>query len=1002
MNMADGEGVEPVDAGAAELAYQALDDATKVHVRRILLRMVYLDDALRPQWRIVPESVPENMDPSRGTALTVMERAGIVIVRCQDGDQEQCVSIGPGVLLEAWQRPRDWIAGSRAELLARQQVAAAGAAWHERGRRDADLWSGSRMAIASCFVDGGGDVELPDQLSREFLTASMERGRRTGSLVLRHRRAAIAGACALLLVVVGGIWLANGSPVGGGTQDAARSQQLISDAEVLSGSPALAEQLALAAYRYSPSQSATDLLYKLFSQPSVSLMANAGGNILRISAANDAPLVAASSNDGSINTGSFRIWKLSGRGAPAPETTVRDVPSGALAMSPEGTLLAAACHPAGLCLWDVADARHPNVDGFLMGPKSPERLTRVTSIAFSPDGTLVAAAGENGKTYVWSVQHPAEPRLVTILPNPLTSDDLLAAVAFSARGDLLAETIQGGKTRLWNVKDPSRPVLEVTIRTGFQAVAFSPDGSMLAAAGDTRVGLWSLADPARPNPIDIEDACTTGGSGSVLDLHTIAFSPAGDQIAYSGQDITDSQATLCVLTLSPANLSLGSPTAVSIPTNFSTVSLAYTSTGELLTGGDGGLIRQWSAPLQQIDGLVPSVHGSTFDISPDGGLLAGVLAGPLYEPVGVGVWDLSTPAGPVAEATIPVDAENVGFLTPHLLMTVTGTGQVRLWDLTDPHSPHEGASLGSAVIPTTLGWSYSGEVTTNAAGTMVSVLGSDDTLHLWRVTSAYDIRHLSSIPAGGARQGPAGILPDGRTALLETSKGIQWWGIADPAHPERGGFTVLPGVNVGEGAGAVGAGSLMMVGSPPGNGSDATIGLVDVDNGEVKSAATLTKSGYYASGFSGNGSLLATTGDDGRSLTLWSTRNPGHPRRLAVRSVPQTQNIVFNVSGTTMAVVGKDSVQLWSLRHPGSPVLEGTFTPPHAGSEATQNLLEEEFAASGTLFIEEFATVYVVGGNSGDLAARLCSSLGSTITAAQWAQYAPGVPYLNPCPPSGG
>lgn len=984
-------------AGAAESIYQALEDADRVQMRRILLRMIRLDDALRPQWRSVPRSELGNAEPARGIAVTALVRAGIVTVR-REG-REEYISIGSEALLATWPRLRDWVAESRADLLARQQVADAGASWHARGRRDADLWSGSRLAIASCFADGGGDVELPDQLSLEFLAASMEHGRRAGSWVLRRRRALIAGACALLLVVAGGIWLSNGSSGDVGAQNAARSQQLVSAAEALSGSPVLAEQLALAAYRYSPSPSATDLLYKLFSQPSDSLMANAGGNILRISAASDAPLAAASSNDGNINNGSFRIWKLSGREAPALEATVRDVPSGALALSPEGTVLAAACHPSGLCLWNVADARHPKVGGLLMGPNSPEGHTPVTSIAFSPDGTLVAAAGENGKSYMWSVQDAAEPRLVTVLPNPMTSNDPLAGVAFSTRGDLLAETIQGGKTRLWNVKDPSRPVLEATIRTGFQAVAFSPDGNMLAAAGDTRAGLWNLGDPAHPQAIDIEDACATGSSGSVLDLHTIAFSPGGDQIAYSGQDVTDSQATLCILTLSPANLSLGSPTAVSLPTNFSTVSLAYTSTGELLTGGDGGLIRQWSAPLQQIDGLVPSGHGATFDISPDGHLLAGVLTGPLYRPVGVGVWDLSTPAGPVVEATIPVDAENVGFLTPHLLMTVTGTGRIRLWDLTDPLSPREGASLGSSVIPTTRDWSYSEEVTTNAAGTLVAVRGSDDTLHLWRVTSAYDVQQLSSIPVAGAGGGAVGILPDGRTALLVTSKGIQWWGIADPAHPVHGSFTPLPGANSGGGGGG---GNIMLVGGPPGNGSDITFDLVAVDNGEVRSSVTLTKSAYYAFGVSNDGSLLATTGNYGRSLTLWSTRNPGHPQRLAVRSVPQTQNVVFNASGTTMAVVGEDSVQVWSLRDPGSPVLEGTFTPPSAGPQGTQNLLEEEFAASGRLFVEEFTTVYAVGGNSGDLAERLCASLGSAITPAQWKQHAPGVPYLNPCPPSGG
>lgn len=980
-----------MENGAVESAYQALDETAKVHVRRILLRLAYLDDALRPRWHSVPRSDLETADPGREDAFLVLEQAGIVRVHGEDGAQEQRVSIVSESLPDMWPSLRVWVDGNRTELLARDRVADAAAAWDAAGRHDADLWSRSRLAIAAPFLDGKGDVELPGRLSHEFLDASVERGQRAGAHILRRRQSVIAGACVLLLVGVG-TWVATGSSGSGTAQKAGWSQQLVSDAETLSDSPTVAEQLALAAYRYSPSQAATDLLYQLFSQPSERTVANTGASVLRVSAALNAPLVAASSE----NAG-YRIWTITGHGTAVLDATVRDAPNSALALSPDGTTLAAACHPRGLCLWNVTDVKHPAIEGFLTDPESSTHGTGLTSIAFSPSGTLLAAAGENGKTYVWSVRQPAQPRLVAVLPNPMSFDDPLAGVALSARGNLLAETMQGGETRLWNLKDPSHPALTATIDTGFQTVAFSPDGGMLAAAGDTRVGLWSLADPTRPDPIDIENACTTGTSGSVLDLRAIAFSPGGDQVAYSGQDTTDSQATVCILSLSSANLDSDSPTAVSIPTNFASTCLTYASTGELLTGGSDGSIRQWSAPLQQIDGLAPASHGSTFDVSSDGRLLAGVLSGPSFEPVGVGVWDLSTPSGPVADAVIPVDAEDVAFLSPRLLLTATGTGQLRLWDLTNPRHPSEGASLGRAVIPAAEGWSYGGEVTTNAAGTLVGVLGPDDALHLWHISSAYDVRQLSIIPADGAGEGPAGILPDGRTALLVTSTGIQWWGIANPSHPVRGGFTALPGVATGELGGAGGAGSLIVVGSSPGDGSHAVIDLVNTDNGTVNSAETLTASGYYAFGISDDGSLLATTGNGGKSLTLWSIRDPARPLRLARLSVQRAENIEFSTSDTTMAVIGKDSVQMWSLRDPKAPVLQGTFTPPPTGLRDGQDLFEEEFAASGTLFIEDLTAVYLVSGNSAGLAERLCSSLGSGLTPAQWSQYAPGVPYLDPC-----
>jgi hypothetical protein len=173
-----------------------------------------------------------------------------------------------------------------------------------------------------------------------------------------------------------------------------------------------------------------------------------------------------------------------------------------------------------------------------------------------------------------------------------------------------------------------------------------------------------------------------------------------------------------------------------------------------------------------------------------------------------------------------------------------------------------------------------------------------------------------------------------------------------------------------------------------------------VHNGLLTSTATLTRSGYFAFGLSNDGTLLATTGDGGRSLALWRTSDPGHPRRLAALSVPQALQVEFSPSDATMAVITSASVQLWNLHDRNAPALEGTFVPP--ADPAGTVLTEEEFTAPATLFVQDYSTVYVVGGDPGDLAQRLCSSLGSTITPAQWQQYAPGVPYRNPCPAGGG
>ena len=90
--------------------------------------------------------------------------------------------------------------------------------------------------------------------------------------------------------------------------------------------------------------------------------------------------------------------------------------------------------------------------------------------------------------------------------------------------------------RLWNVGRPraSGPVgAPLTGPTSYVwAVAFSPDGSTLAAGvTDGTVWLWNLADPAHP----ALTATLTGPAGHV---YSIAFSPSGRVLAAASNDGT--------------------------------------------------------------------------------------------------------------------------------------------------------------------------------------------------------------------------------------------------------------------------------------------------------------------------------------------------------------------------------------------------------------------------------------------------------------------------------
>ncbi len=84
---------------------------------------------------------------------------------------------------------------------------------------------------------------------------------------------------------------------------------------------------------------------------------------------------------------------------------------------------------------------------------------------------------------------------------------------------------------------------------------------------------------------------------------------------------------------------------------------------------------------------------------------------------------------------------------------------------------------------------------------MTAVLGADGLLRLWRVRKGLRVSLAGSIPVPDPRTDLAGVLPDGQHAVIITNQGLQWWDIADPAHPARIGSSPMATANKGSGTG---------------------------------------------------------------------------------------------------------------------------------------------------------------------------------------------------------
>ena len=317
-------------------------------------------------------------------------------------------------------------------------------------------------------------------------------------------------------------------------------------------------------------------------------------------------------------------------------------------------------------------------------PSSPARpepaILAVTgyipeSVAFSPDGKTLAVAttvrgGGKGNTYLWNLSNSV------ISPFPDPGSQGVNAVAFSRDGSILAAGDADGSTYLWNLATHAVIAkLPDPGDQGVRAVAFSPDGSILAAGdADGSTYLWNLATyntvATLPGPGDQ----SSGG------VEAVAFSPDGTTLAVG--DFNDRTYVWNTVTRAvtatlpgPGDQGIGGVEAV-----------AFSPDGATLAVGDyNGSTYVWNVQNHAIVTTFDTPENNGVEavaFSPDGATLAvGDSDGSAY------LWDLHTRA---LIATLHRSEETHGVssvaFSPNGETLATGdhAGGTFLWHITEP------------------------------------------------------------------------------------------------------------------------------------------------------------------------------------------------------------------------------------------------------------------------------------------------------------------------------
>jgi len=188
----------------------------------------------------------------------------------------------------------------------------------------------------------------------------------------------------------------------------------------------------------------------------------------------------------------------------------------AAAYSPDGKLLATLTED-GTTLWNTATWRPSGPP--LKGEPGGDGL------AFSPDGRTLAIAGGAGHVELWDVAKRRKLRALTD-PAAVPGQAALGAVAFSPDGAVVAAGgVDTNHITLWNVATGrviGRPITPHAHESGVQSVGFSPDSKRIVGEADPgTVGIWEVATGRRVGRIAagsdiVEEALYADGGRTLI------------------------------------------------------------------------------------------------------------------------------------------------------------------------------------------------------------------------------------------------------------------------------------------------------------------------------------------------------------------------------------------------------------------------------------------------------------------------------------------------------
>jgi WD40 repeat protein len=239
---------------------------------------------------------------------------------------------------------------------------------------------------------------------------------------------------------------------------------------------------------------------------------SSSSHLFSVASTSDGNYLAAAGADG------LHVWSRDGNSDWQPFFHSKSATGRSVAIASDNRTLASARSDGSIGLWDIPSRKEIGVlSGF---------ADDIRRVDLSSDGSFVAGATFGGEFRIWALRSGGQPCELPLKVGRVH------AFAISPDSRTLAVVESGDcpdPLSIWDLKTASVVQRFAGNPTGTNALAFSPDGRIIATADvDETIRIWDL----------VKGELTSTMHEGVGWVKTIAFAPDGRKIAFGGRNGT--------------------------------------------------------------------------------------------------------------------------------------------------------------------------------------------------------------------------------------------------------------------------------------------------------------------------------------------------------------------------------------------------------------------------------------------------------------------------------